>query len=173
METKLCYNPEDQPRWWRHGVLQLQVSLIRVTTLATDYDTTEIYQQAIHTLWFFSSNAGRLEHAHLINFLSLNLTPSFVTCNSERFFLCVKLPHTISRLAMWASFIPNLSNWINLPRLLNPNAAVEETFCLPYNSNKARSWTETPALMFFPTKLCLFSYGLAMTDGFFPHLTTS
>lgn len=72
MEAKLCYNSEDQPRWWRLAVLQLQASSARVTILlvATEYDTTEIYQQTIRFV-FFSSNAGRFEHAHPINFLSL------------------------------------------------------------------------------------------------------
>lgn len=127
MEAKLCYNSEDQSRWWKLAVLQLQISSARVTTFATEYDTTEIYQQDTRFV-FFSSNAGRLEHAYPKNFLSLDLTLSFVICDFERVFLCVKLPHTIS--VMWASYVPNLSKWINWLRLLNPNAALEGTFCL-------------------------------------------
>ena len=98
----------------------------------------------IFALYYFSSNSDRFEHIHPINLNFPGPNTSSVICDFGRFFVCVKLSHMIPRSVMWASYIPSLSNWINC--LLNPNVVMDGGFL--YNTNRAKTWIKTPALMF-------------------------
>lgn len=63
-----------------------------------------------YLLCIVSLASDRFEHIHSINLNVPCPNTSSVTCDFERFFVCMKLSHMIPRSVTWASYAPSLSN---------------------------------------------------------------